>query len=329
MAKRTLKYCPICGNTLTQREEGGRVRPACDNCGYVHFVNPVPGVGLLIEMDGGIVLIQRKNPPHQDEWTLPSGFVEADESAEESAIREAEEETGLKVEIIELMGINSFPEGPPVSGIMIFYRMRPIGGSLRAGDDAADARVFQPEDMPLLPFRTHREIMGEWLAMQHESTPTATDRSQDDGKATFHIRLLRADDIGEVIGLLAMIPANRTLAEDRWRAAALRMLEAPTIEVYVAETLLEPRMLVGCVALSVVRALTEGYGVINDMAVLPTYQRRGVGAELLEAVMRRASQLNLSSLLVNTARANDQARAFYAALGFSREEMMRLRIRGG
>lgn len=123
-------YCPICGEPLTEREEGGRIRPACDNCGYVHYVNPVPGVGMLIEMDGGVVLIQRKNPPHQGEWTLPSGFVEADESAEEAAMREAAEETGLQTEIIGLANINSFPEGPPVSGIMIFYRMRPIGGSL-------------------------------------------------------------------------------------------------------------------------------------------------------------------------------------------------------
>ncbi|MEQ9030974.1 MAG: NUDIX hydrolase, partial [Aggregatilineales bacterium] len=99
-----LKYCPICSHELVQRESGGRMRASCDNCGYVHFVNPVPGVGLLIEMDGGIVLIQRGNPPHQGDWTLPSGFVEADESAEEAAIREAEEETGLKVEIIEMAG---------------------------------------------------------------------------------------------------------------------------------------------------------------------------------------------------------------------------------
>jgi GNAT superfamily N-acetyltransferase len=63
------------------------------------------------------------------------------------------------------------------------------------------------------------------------------------------------------------------------------------------------------------------------MAVLPTYQRQGVGAELLEAVMRRADQLNLRSLMVNTQRANDQARAFYAALGFSHGEIMQLKIR--
>jgi GNAT superfamily N-acetyltransferase len=72
--------------------------------------------------------------------------------------------------------------------------------------------------------------------------------------------------------------------------------------------------------------LTEGRGFINDMAVLPTFQRRGVGAALLGEVLRRADQLNLASLMVNTHRANDQARAFYAATGFSESVVMRLKL---
>lgn len=324
MSTRQLTYCPICGHELNEREEGGRVRPACDNCGYIHYVNPVPGVGLLIETEGGVVLIQRGNPPHKGEWTLPSGFVEADESAEEAAIREAEEETGLKVEIVEMMGINSFPEGPPVSGIMIFYRMKPVGGELRAGDDAAAVRVFKPGAMPPLPFRTHREIMSEWLAQQANGILTA-----DSVKIPppFLIRPFEAADTEEVIGLLAMIPANRQLTETRWHEVALRLRETPTVEVFVAQTTQQPPLIIGCVALSVVWALTEGRGFLNDMAVLPTYQRQGVGAELLEAVMRRAGQLNLVSLMVNTQRANDQARAFYAALGFAESHLLTFKLR--
>lgn len=328
MAESQPTYCPICGHELHQHEEGGRLRPACDNCGYVHYVNPVPGVGLLIEMDGGIVLIQRKNPPHQHEWTLPSGFVEADESAEESAVREAAEETGLQVEIIELMGINSFPEGPPVSGIMIFYRMRPIGGELHAGDDAQDARVFQPEDVPLLPFRTHREIMAEWLTMKRSddgaSRPVETSQPPD---APFIVRRYKPADTDEVLGLLTMIPANRDMSHEEMVEVKLRLQESPTLEVFVAETMAHPRMIVGFAALSISRALTEGHGMINDMAVLPSYQRRGVGAELLEAVVRRAGQLNLETLLVNTVRGNEQAQAFYAAAGFQTTGFMRLKIR--
>ncbi|QPC84754.1 GNAT family N-acetyltransferase [Phototrophicus methaneseepsis] len=316
-------YCPICGHTLTEREEGGRLRPACDNCGYVHFVNPVPGVGMLIEMDGGVVLIKRRNPPNQGKWTLPSGFVEADESAEEAAVREAEEETGLKTEIIELAAINSFPEGPPVSGIMVFYRMRPIGGQLQAGDDATEARVFAPDELPLLPFRTHREMIAEWLENHVERSANMPIHKP----ASIHIRLTQSSDAEQVMGLLALIPANRHLTDEEWAAVRLRLQESPLVEVYVAETTDSPSLIVGCCALSVVRGLTEGGGLLNDMAVLPLYQRRGVGAELLEVVMRRAGELNLRTLWVNTHRANDQARAFYAKLGFRTGEMMRLKIR--
>lgn len=320
-----LTFCPICSHELTKREEGGRLRPACDNCGYVHYLNPVPGVGLLIEMDGGLVLIQRRNPPHQDEWTLPSGFVEADESAEEAAVREAEEETGLKVEIIELAGINSFPEGPPVSGIMIFFRMRPVGGTLQADDDAKAVKVLQPDAMPLLPFRTHREIVAEWLdRYHHEQLP---EKPPLPHQTDFFIRPTKLQDEDEISGLLALIPPNRNLSPEQWREVFFRLRESPSVEVFVAQTRNNPSIIIGCIALSIVRTLTEGRGLINDMAVLPTYQRRGVGAELLEAVVRRANQLNLSALMVNTQRANDQARAFYAASGFRESHVMLLKIR--
>ncbi len=319
----TPTYCPVCGHKLTERQEGGRLRPACDNCGYVHYVNPVPAVGILIEMDGGIVLIRRGHPPHAGRWSLPSGFIEADESAEQAAIRETEEETGLKVEIIEMAGVNSFPEGPPVSGIIIFFRARPVGGELRAGDDASEAEIFQISDIPVMPFRTHREMMAGWLSQQGIAAPPAeADESPD-----FLIRAAEPKDEHEIIELLRLIPANRDLTATDWQAAMFRMRESLLVEVFVAQTRSAPPIIIGCVALSPLRTLTEGSGFINDMAVLPTYQRRGVGAALLEAVMRRSEKLNLRTLLVNSQRANERARAFYSAAGFSEGEIMRLRIR--
>ncbi|MFW5696644.1 MAG: GNAT family N-acetyltransferase [Phototrophicaceae bacterium] len=325
MSAPQLRYCPICGHDLTTREDGGRRRPACPACGYVHYTNPVPGVGMLIELDGGIVLIQRGHAPHLGEWTLPSGFVEADESAEEAAIREAEEETGLVTEIIELMGINSFPEGPPVSGIMIFYRMRPTGGKLCAGDDAAAVRVFQPDEIPLLPFRTHREIMSEWLL--RFAIATTSEPESSGSQPSFIIRPVEPTDEQEVLALMATIPANRGLTDEQWHDVSVRFREMPTIEIYVAQTRQTPPMVIGFISMSVVRGLTEGRALINDVAVLPTYQRQGVGAALLGAVMRRANQLNLGLLMVNLERANDGVRAFYSASGFAEASIMRLRLR--
>jgi ADP-ribose pyrophosphatase YjhB (NUDIX family)/GNAT superfamily N-acetyltransferase len=320
-----LQFCPVCGSALGEREEGGRIRQACPNCGYVHYVNPVPAVGILIEMDGGIVLIRRNNPPHRGRWALPSGYVEADESAEDAAVREALEETGLHVELIELAGVNSFPEGPPLSGIMIFYRARAAGGELHGGDDASEAKVFPPNDLPLLPFRTHREAIAMWL--ERQQSPHQAPAHPHDEKREFSIRPAEASDWNEISALLALIPANRELSREEWREAAQRFREADSAEVFVAVAQGPQPLVIGFITLSVVRTLTEGRGLINDMAVLPTYQRRGVGAALLEAAMRRAERLGLRVLLINEQRANDRAKAFLSALGFAEGTFMQLRLR--
>lgn len=314
-------YCPICSALLVEREIGGRLRPHCEQCGYTHFINPVPGVGLLIEMDGGLVLVRRGHPPHKDRWALPSGFVEADESAEQAAIREAQEETGLAVEIIELAGVHSFPEGPPVSGIIIFFRARPVGGSLRAGDDAAEAHIFPLDSLPSLPFRTHREALAAWLARRPQEITARPELP------AFIIRPAEARDAHEIIELLRLIPINRHLTDRDWEDAMLRMRESPLVEVFVAEAQTQPPLIIGCITLSPLRTLTEGRGMINNMAVLPTYQRRGVGAALLEAVLRRAERLDLRTVMVDGERANEQARAFCAALGFSEVDMLQIKMK--
>lgn len=327
-----LIYCPVCGNTLGIKDVGGRPRQACSNCGYVHYVNPVPAVGIIIEMDGGVVLIRRGQPPHQGEWTLPSGFIEADESAEAAAIREAHEETGLRVEVLEMMGINSFPEGPPMSGIMIFYRTKPVGGTLQGGDDAIEAKVFAADNLPRLPFRTHRETIALWLKNQkqyHEMFPSRSpdDTAESDSTPEFHIRPAEAGDSEEILALLALIPANYGMTDDEWRAASLRFRESTGFEVFVAVARQNPPIIIGFIALSVVRTLTGGQGFINDMAVLPTYQRQGVGAALLEAVVRRADRLNLTSIRVNVQRGSERAQSFYKASGFNEDILLHFKIR--
>ncbi len=314
MATSQLTYCPVCGySPLEWREEGGRPRQVCPNCGYVHYINPVPAVGILIEKDGGVVLIRRNNPPHKGEWTLPSGFIEADESAEEAAVREAAEETGLRVEVIEMADVNSFPEGPPMSGIIIFFRARPVGGELRAGDDAVEAAVFQPGDIPRLPFRTHREMIAKWLRSREMPALAAAPKIEGE----FVIRPAEPADLNEVIALLLLSPAHRGMSREERGQARQRFLESPGIEVFVAQTQQTPSIVAGFAALSIVRALTEGRGLLGDMAVLPTFRNHGVEAALVEAIIHRADRLNLRSIMVNVAPGSERERAFYTDLGFS------------
>ncbi len=315
-------FCPNCGSALSLAEAGGRQRPVCPDCGFVYYHNPIPAVGVLIEKDGGLVLIRRAHPPDAGAWALPSGFIEADESVEEAAIREAREETGLEIRLREMIGVFSFPDGPPTSGIIVFYRAKPSGGALNAGDDAADVRVFAPEEIPPLPFRTHRQALERWranrLARQQESL--AIEREG------FHIREARPRDIPRVLDLAALIPGKVAPDVDLLRAAAQRFHEDPSLVIYVAETFdPEPRV-IGFVAFARVPTLVEVIGWVDAMVVDPAYRRIGVGASLLEAALRRADALGLAELFVNTERASEIAQSFYRASGFKDGRVTRLRL---
>ena len=98
---------------------------SCPHCGEMmeKYRNPFPTVDIIIETnsvppqkqasreDTGIILIKRKNPPTG--WALPGGFVDYGESLESAAIREAEEETSLKVELLYQLGAYSDPKRDP------------------------------------------------------------------------------------------------------------------------------------------------------------------------------------------------------------------------
>lgn len=317
-------FCPECGERLVPRTVGGRERLTCPLCGYVHYVNPIPGVGVLIEKDGGVVLVKRGGRVKAGHWALVSGYIEADESVEEAAIRECLEETGLQVELVDLLGIYSFPEGPPTSGIIVFYRARATGGALHAGDDAMDVRVFRPDELPPMPFRTHRQAVQRWLTLQSKSGSLPPAPSTGEG---FIIREAERSDVDAVIDLLHLVEGNQGLTEAEWQAAAQRFIERQTIVVYVAETTTPPRQVIGFVALSLVHTLTGGRGWIDDMAVALEYRGEGIGAALLEAALRHANRLSLSHLYVNIERGSPAARAFAQAAGLQESSISYLRIR--
>lgn len=318
------QFCPECGTRLTRRTVAGRERLSCPACEYIHYDNPVPGVGLLIELDEGLVFVQRGGSVKTGRWALPAGYIEADESVEEAAVREAREETGLDVELIDLMGVYSFPEGPPTSGIIVFYRARPLGGTLRAGDDARDARVFLPGDFPLPPFRTHREVLRRWRTTV--ATPTYFTDRHDDEHAPVTIRLAGPADEAAVLALMRLIAANADLDDADWRAAGQRLREQHTLRVFAAE-IGDPPQVVGFVALSLVRTLTGGRGWIDDIAVAVEHQGAGIGAALLEAVLREARRLHLTHLFINVARGSPALRAFARAAGFQESALGVLRLR--
>lgn len=311
------RYCPQCGHGLVHEEAAGRARPVCPSCGHVVYRNPVPSVGVLCESDGGLVLIRRGHPPHVGRWALPSGFIEADESSERAAVRECKEETGLDVELLELFGVDSFPEGSLSSGIIIFYRARPVGGDIEAGDDAVEARAFGLDELPEdIPFRTHRHVIRRWAAAQRAGPPPRAPGPI--------IRPARTEDEERILALWHAIPANRACtAPDRERARR-RFQERLGFDVLVVEV---DGIVVGYLVLAFIPALSGLRAWIDDVAVEPAFQRRGLGAALVEAAIQQANLRGASHLFVYTSRGSPGAREFYRACGFDEDGVAPLRIR--
>jgi 8-oxo-dGTP diphosphatase len=121
---------------------------------------------LVVDRRGRLLLVQRGRPPHKGSWGLPGGFCEWKETTESCCARETLEETGLRVKVGKLLGVYSRPDRDPRGhNVTVLYEARSVGGSLRGGDDAADARFFTRAELRRLRFAfDHREIVREQLA---------------------------------------------------------------------------------------------------------------------------------------------------------------------
>ena len=134
----------------------------CPECGtkLPDFKNPVPTVDVIIEVEGGIVLIERNNPPFG--WALPGGFVDYGESFETAAVREALEETGLEVKLTKQFHTYSDPLRDPRQHTASTVFIGTADGQPAGGDDAARAEVFTRNNLPELVF-DHARILADYF----------------------------------------------------------------------------------------------------------------------------------------------------------------------
>jgi len=153
-------FCPKCRAAMSFSQAGGRARPTCSHCGYIQYLNPAPGAGVILRRDDRVCLVERKFPPRQGQWTLPTGFMEWDEDIEATAVRETLEETGLVVKLTGLFAVHNgiLPPDRPV--VVVFYTAEETGGDLQAGDDAARVGFFALDQLPgRIAFAAHRKVL--------------------------------------------------------------------------------------------------------------------------------------------------------------------------
>ena len=122
---------------------------------------PFITVDAIIEMGGGIVLIERKNPPFG--WALPGGFVDYGETLEKAVCREMKEETGLDIDIIRQFHTYSDPKRDPRHHTVTVMFIATASGTLKAGDDAGKAEIFTRETLPEEITFDHRQILEDYF----------------------------------------------------------------------------------------------------------------------------------------------------------------------
>lgn len=157
-------YCPRCATPMHTRRVMDKPRRVCPTCRYVYYTDPKVGVGVAVVDGGRLLLVQRAMNPERGKWSLPAGFIDQGEDPKETAAREALEETGLLVEIEDVIDVFHNPPGAGGASVFILYRAKVVGGMLAAGDDAADAGYFNLAQLPELAFASTRAAVERLLA---------------------------------------------------------------------------------------------------------------------------------------------------------------------
>ncbi len=126
-------------------------------------MNPVPVVSCLVRNSkGNLLLIKRGIEPEKGKWALPGGFQEVNETSEEAGRRELFEETGVKGEVVRLVGVHVQPSKTYGQVLMVGYEYKALNKTLKVGDDAADTKYFPKNKLPKIPFKSQRKLIKQF-----------------------------------------------------------------------------------------------------------------------------------------------------------------------
>ena len=146
------QFCPKCKAKLTSRLENVR-HIRCDQCGFELYLAPsVCNSVIILNQKSEVLLVKRKFEPEIDKWDLPGGFIEFDETLEQSVIREAKEELG--VDICNLKYLCSAVDYYDFGGIryhtlgFTFTAKADAHAEMKPQDDVSELRYFSFEDIP-------------------------------------------------------------------------------------------------------------------------------------------------------------------------------------
>ena len=136
------RFCPRCGQ-LADVDYPRSIN--CSHCGYGAYYNPKPvAAAIPVTRDDRIILLRRGFDPGKDLWTFPGGFVDLGESVEQAALREAQEELEIDIELTRLVGVYSRPEDRAV--LIVFAAS--TDQTPHTTPEALEVRAFAPDEIP-------------------------------------------------------------------------------------------------------------------------------------------------------------------------------------
>jgi L-aspartate-alpha-decarboxylase len=203
----------MCKSKLLNKRIEELTRRICPQCGWIHYANPLPSSVAFVYSEDRLLFVKRGAAPRKGSWALPSGFVEPDESPEETVLRELREETGIRGSIQNLIGVYTQPTTPYGNVLLIAYDVKPTSGKLQAGSDAVDVRFFRVNKLPRIPLAGHRAIIRDGM-LKHEAADariTVLKSKITEAKIT-HTRLFYKGSMGidsKVMKAVNLIPGEK------------------------------------------------------------------------------------------------------------------------
>ncbi|MEA5444709.1 NUDIX hydrolase [Gammaproteobacteria bacterium AB-CW1] len=142
-----MNFCSECAQPISvQVPEGDSLpRYVCEQCGTIHYRNPLLVVGCVPTWGDRILLCRRAIEPRLGYWTVPAGFLENDETTREGAARETREEACAEVEIGSAVSMTHVVH---VNQVHLMYRARLVNERYAAGSESLEVALFRREDIP-------------------------------------------------------------------------------------------------------------------------------------------------------------------------------------
>ncbi|MEN6433135.1 MAG: NUDIX domain-containing protein [Smithella sp.] len=166
--KKQRKHCIYCGEITIKKYEDNVQRDFCPACNSFFYENPLPVVSTILESSRQILLVKRDRAPSRGLWCLPTGFAEAGESIEEAALRELEEETGIRGKIVKLLDVDSYKSRFYGDLLFLTFVVQQTGGKLCAGDDCSQARFWPANKLPPLAFRSNKLALEAYIKSRRD-----------------------------------------------------------------------------------------------------------------------------------------------------------------